>query len=423
MRTKTARATPQKPAGPHKNSKMKKMLGEPCFCKTNPDFYRSASCDWEQIFEIPDIKDVTVIANDKSEFQTCKILLSTLGPKIANQLGRKTIKLDCPLSVVQTLHTFTLNGEFNCNSTTLEPLLRIAKDYDMSGIKLFGGLFLMTLINPSNVIKMLQLSNELLCPHFVGQIKTYILDNFEELGKQENFLNACSPMWMEEFVKNEMLNASEENIFKILMAWTKISKERERAISDIAKHIRFNIMDQQFFNDVVLANNPFVEKAKKEIIRRRDNRVKKHRIPNELVISMGGFTSEPCTVVELFNLRSNTWTVLSLDFVPHAYHGMIAQDNKIFVLGGFGDAGNGPEYFQETFCFDLQSKKLTRKSSMNTPRCYISVAELNGKIYCIGGFDGAQRFSSVECYDPASNQWPMVKSMNFIRSDASAVTD
>jgi hypothetical protein len=134
------------------------------------------------------------------------------------------------------------------------------------------------------------------------------------------------------------------------MAWTKISKERERAISDIAKHIRFSIMDQQFFNDVVLANNPFVEKAKKEIIRRRDNRVKKHRIPNELVISMGGFTSEPCTVVELFNLRSNTWTVLSLDFVPHAYHGMIALDNKIFVLGGFGDAGNGPGYFQETFC-------------------------------------------------------------------------
>jgi len=421
MRTKTTRATPKKPAGPHKNSK-KKMLAESCFCKANPDIYRSAKCDWEEIFEIPGIKDITVIANDKSEFKTCKILFSTLGPNIANRLDRKTIKLNCSLSVVQILHTFTLNGEFNCDSTTLEPLLRVAKDYDMPGIKLFGGLHLMTLINGSNVIEMLQLSNELLCPHFVSQIKSYILDNFEELGKQRQFLGTCSPMWMEEFVKNEMLNASEENIFKILMAWTKITKEREQAVSDIAKHIRFSIMDEQFFNNVVLANNPFIEKAWKEIPR-RVHRAKKYRIPNELVFSMGGFTSEPCSTVELFNVRSNTWTTLSLDFVPHAYHGMVAMDKKIFVFGGFGDSGNGPEYFRTAFCYDLQSKTWSRISSMNTPRCYISVAELNGKIYCIGGCDGVQRFSSVECYDPASNQWSMVKSMNFIRSDASAVTD
>ena len=428
MRAKTLRPIQKKPAKPHKNSKKKKIKKKdkkpikPCFCQTDPDFYRSKPCDWDELLEIPGIKDVTLISNDKYEFQTCKILLATLGPKIAKLLQKSTVRLNCSLSVIQTLHTFTLNGEFKCDSTTLEPLLRAAKHYNMSGIKLFGGLFMMTLINGSNVIEMLQLSSKLLCPHFENQIKSYILDNFEELGKQESFLRTCTPMWMEEFVKNELLNASEENIFEILMAWTDMSKEREKIIPDIAKHIRFSIMDKQFFKDVVLTSKPFFEKAKTEILRRRGNRVKNHRIPHELVFSMGGFSSEPCSAVELYNVRSNTWTTLNQDFVPHAYHGMVAMDKKIFVLGGFGDSGNGAEYFQSTFCFDLQSKTWTRKSSMNNPRCYVSVAELNGKIYCIGGFDGAQRFSSVECFDPDLDQWASVKSMNHVRSDSTAVT-
>ena len=173
MRTKTPKAIREKPAGPHKNSKKKKMI-EPCFCKTDPDFYRSAPYDWEEIFEIPGIKDVTVISNDQSKLQTCKILLATLGPKIEDLLDSHTIILNCSMSVIQTLHTFTLNGEFNCDPMTLKPLLRAAKEYDISGIKLFGGLFMMTLINEGNVIEMLQLSNELLCPHFDNQIKTYI---------------------------------------------------------------------------------------------------------------------------------------------------------------------------------------------------------------------------------------------------------
>ena len=137
---------------------------------------------------------------------------------------------------------------------------------------------------------------------------------------------------------------------------------------------------------------------------------------------MGGFGSEPTAAIEVFNIRAKLWTILNQNFAPHAYHGMVAQNDKIFVFGGFGDAGNGPEYFQSTYCVDLVTQTWTKKSAMHVPRCYVSVAGLNGKIYCIGGYNGTNRFSSVECYDPSVNQWSMVRSMNVIRSDATAVT-
>lgn len=59
---------------------------------------------------------------------------------------------------------------------------------------------------------------------------------------------------------------------------------------------------------------------------------------------------------------------------------------------------------------------------MHSQRCYVSVVELNGLIYALGGYDGKNRLKSAERYDPATNQWTLIANMNFLRSDAHACT-
>jgi hypothetical protein len=59
---------------------------------------------------------------------------------------------------------------------------------------------------------------------------------------------------------------------------------------------------------------------------------------------------------------------------------------------------------------------------MDFPRCYVSTAQLNGKMYCLGGYNGQVRYNIVECYDPETNNWSQVKPMLEIRSDACAVS-
>jgi len=39
-------------------------------------------------------------------------------------------------------------------------------------------------------------------------------------------------------------------------------------------------------------------------------------------------------------------------------------------------------------------------------------------LYAIGGFDGEERLSSVECYHPENNEWTMVSPMKCTRSGA-----
>lgn len=59
---------------------------------------------------------------------------------------------------------------------------------------------------------------------------------------------------------------------------------------------------------------------------------------------------------------------------------------------------------------------------MYYPRCYVSVAIHRGKIYALGGYNGRNRMSSVERYDPEKNQWELITPMLKQRSDASAAT-
>lgn len=70
--------------------------------------------------------------------------------------------------------------------------------------------------------------------------------------------------------------------------------------------------------------------------------------------------------------------------------------------------------------FNFNIILFSKISPMHSRRCYVSVVELNGYIYAMGGFNGEIRLNSVERYDPVTNQWSLIESMNNVRSDAHA---
>ena len=55
---------------------------------------------------------------------------------------------------------------------------------------------------------------------------------------------------------------------------------------------------------------------------------------------------------------------------------------------------------------------------MCTSRIGVGVATVNRLLYAVGGFDGDNRLSSVECYNPDQDDWKYVASMNTQRSGA-----
>ena len=48
---------------------------------------------------------------------------------------------------------------------------------------------------------------------------------------------------------------------------------------------------------------------------------------------------------------------------------------------------------------------------MHVTRSRVALAANSGKLFAVGGYDGVANLSSVELYDPRTNQWSFVTSM------------
>lgn len=66
--------------------------------------------------------------------------------------------------------------------------------------------------------------------------------------------------------------------------------------------------------------------------------------------------------------------------------------------------------------YDPVANVWTNVTPMQSRRCRLGVATLNGKLYACGGYDGNSFLKSVEEYDPHENTWKYVAQMNVKRS-------
>lgn len=62
--------------------------------------------------------------------------------------------------------------------------------------------------------------------------------------------------------------------------------------------------------------------------------------------------------------------------------------------------------------FDPIANRWEKCHPMTTARSRVGVAVVNGLLYAIGGYDGQLRLSTVEAYNPETDTWTRVGSMN-----------
>ena len=131
-----------------------------------------------------------------------------------------------------------------------------------------------------------------------------------------------------------------------------------------------------------------------------------------VVLSVSGTTAE------------NTWTAKAPMPTARTLLGAAEVNGKIYAIGGFSDLNVTEEY-------DPITDTWTTKAVIPSPRFSFAIAAYQNKIYCMGGLTGrGAPFSSsvtgaIEVYDPATNTWEIKKPMPTPRaqSEANVVND
>ncbi|VWU50588.1 kelch protein K13 [Hepatocystis sp. ex Piliocolobus tephrosceles] len=142
-------------------------------------------------------------------------------------------------------------------------------------------------------------------------------------------------------------------------------------------------------------------------------------LPFPLVFSMGGFDGiDYLNSMEMLDINQQCWRMCTPMTTKKAYFGSAVLNNFLYVFGG-----NNYDYkaLFETEVYDRLRDVWYTSSNLNIPRRNNNGVTLNGRIYCIGGYDGSSIIPNVEAYDHRMKAWVEVAPLNTPRSSAMSV--
>ncbi|NDI36084.1 M56 family metallopeptidase [Chengkuizengella sediminis] len=136
------------------------------------------------------------------------------------------------------------------------------------------------------------------------------------------------------------------------------------------------------------------------------------------IYTIGGRGDYTLSSTEVYDPETDTWTLLANMNKPREDFSIGVIDEKLYVVGGFN--GNFMRYRKENYLssvevYDPQTDTWTQLTSMNQPRDNHATEVIDEKIYAIGGYYDYNHLSNVEVYDPETDKWTEVTNMNHAR--------
>jgi N-acetylneuraminic acid mutarotase len=126
----------------------------------------------------------------------------------------------------------------------------------------------------------------------------------------------------------------------------------------------------------------------------------------------GGGPVELLATMQVFDTESGTWSQAAAMITPRNHHSLAEVDGKIYSIGGrvgscFSAGWSANVWMNEEY--DIARNTWSVRTPMPTARSGTAIAVVDGKIHVLGGEGWIDDFGGVfrahEVYDPKSNTW------------------
>ncbi|KAG9350114.1 hypothetical protein JZ751_026467, partial [Albula glossodonta] len=342
--------------------------------------------------------------------------------------------------IMKLIIEYAYTGSLPLTVKNVEPLLEAADQFCVPGITQTCCEFLESQLCPQNCIGIWKFAEFYFCSELRRQAYRFILHHFEEIGyTSEEFLELTPSQLCDIIEKDELNVEQEEVVFDTILRWVAHAKAtRKSFLSMLLPKVRMALMNIDYFMNNVKKNSlikdsdeckPIIIKALTAMYDLDMNRssssllcnpLARQRLPHTILLSIGGCSSNgPSNAIEAYDPRADCWVdVTQVNGPKLAYHGTANLNGFIYCVGGYDNV----DYISSVYKFNPVTRIWHQVAPMHSRRCYVSVTVLDGLIYAMGGFDGYIRHNSAERYEPERNQWNLIPPMHMQRSDASATT-
>lgn len=125
--------------------------------------------------------------------------------------------------------------------------------------------------------------------------------------------------------------------------------------------------------------------------------------------------------VEAYDPARDRWQTAAPLPRPVHHAAAVVVNGRLFVFGGFA-AGLTSVWKPVNTVFEYlpQENRWLQRRPMPTARGALAAADLQGKIFVIGGYDGQKSLAVVEVYDPLTDSWQPAPSLSVPRDHLAA---
>ncbi|XP_049318067.1 kelch-like protein 5 isoform X8 [Bactrocera dorsalis] len=376
--------------------------------------------------------DVTFkVSNPTAVVPAHRLILAAASPYFENlfkgeQGNNPVIEInDIDSDTFERLITFCYTGKAFITVNNVGAMLKAALILQLDDVTSSCVDFLITNINDYTLQAAYTLERETQCERLKQKLIEYEIKNFMEISRRVEFLNFDVEK-LQHILESDNLNITrEEDAYDAIKRWFNYDvPAHQEQLPILIACLRLTQFDADFLLTHIqplpgceLLAFKAISWIREPAARTKINmRFTEPRVTCEKTFLVFGSTEMNHKLLQ-YNKAEDKWQKYASLKIDYTDFTMKFSNDNLILIGGYKNGAT----LNIVRSWNIRNKTWQNLPAMNQARRSHLTAELDGKIYAIGGLEGNKVLSSVERYTP-SDGWEFVSSFIFPKSFGRAVT-
>uniref|UniRef100_A0A3B4BKQ5 BTB domain-containing protein n=1 Tax=Periophthalmus magnuspinnatus TaxID=409849 RepID=A0A3B4BKQ5_9GOBI len=315
-------------------------------------------------------------------------------------------------TIIELLIEFIYTAKISVNSNNVQSLLDAANQYQIEPVKTMCVEFLKEQIDATNCLGISALADYMNCEELKTVAEDFVLLNFTEVYKQEEFLQLDVTQLVHFLHQDKLVVLSEAQIYDASVRWLKYDIcNREQYMVQVLGCVRFPLVSKTFLSKTVQAEPLFQDNP--ECLKMVISGMTYHLDPDQHQQTSGEKIQprhNKCNhVIAVFG---GPQTVCAFNPVGHIWGTVVFCSNVVYFMGG--------RRAYQMAAYNVLTRQW-RQFAAPTNREFLAACASEGNIYTSGGAVGKSALAVFECFDTRTEFWQVKPSMLIARRGHSSV--
>ncbi|KAI4877472.1 hypothetical protein NFI96_015438 [Prochilodus magdalenae] len=414
---------------------------------SSEDSFCSGSCHAEHILQVLNafrqsatFTDVVLLVEDR-EFPCHRATLCassryfrTMFTGQLRESRQSDVRLkEVSAAAMEHLLDFIYEGRIRLQEESVQAVFQAADLLDVPALSRACVDFLEQRVCPSNCLGLMDFARLYSLEPLLQRSLGILYQDFEMVSVHDEFLELSLDRVLQ-LLDSEKLQVQEEVLVEVALRWVYHRRNQRRAaLRTLLERLRLPLLDPVFFTDKLEADElvqespecrALLQEARRYHMYGREissERTKPRRRTGwaEMIVVIGGCDRSGISrlsFAEKLDPISQKWLPsATLPGYSKCEFAVCELQNDIYLSGGQLNSS-------DVWRFMSPLNQWVRVGGLLKGRWRHKMASLRGKLYTVGGYNGHQRLSNVECFSVFENAWKAVAPLLLAVSSAAVVS-